>query len=80
MEGGRRSWVREGPLWAHVGHRRTAVDFPKADKAYRGLVGPDGWKAVVLGYCHLTVHVIASIGGSRPTRQKIHERPDFQRH
>jgi hypothetical protein len=24
--------------------------------------------------------VIASIGGSRPTRQKIHERPDFQRH
>src|SRR5260221_7497265 len=30
----------------HVGHRRTAVDFPKADKASRGLVGRDGWEAV----------------------------------
>src|SRR5258707_11181521 len=30
--------------------------------------GGDGWKAVVLGYCNLTVHVIASIGGcSHPT-------------
>ena len=45
MEGGRRSWVREGPLWAHVGHRRTAVDFPKADKAFRGLTGRDGQEA-----------------------------------
>jgi hypothetical protein len=36
-----------GPLWpgrlrAHVGHRRAAVDFPKADKASRGLVGRGG--------------------------------------
>jgi hypothetical protein len=31
------------PLCTHVGHRRTAVDFPKADKAPRGLVGRDGW-------------------------------------
>jgi hypothetical protein len=30
-------------LRAQIGHRRTAVNLPKADKASRGLVGRDGW-------------------------------------
>jgi hypothetical protein len=35
--------IRLGPVRARAGHRRTAVDFPKADKASRDLVGRDGW-------------------------------------
>ena len=38
-----------GRYRAHAGHRRTAVDFPKADKASRGLVGWDGWKGDIPG-------------------------------
>src|SRR5260221_5803186 len=34
-------WPASGNLH-HAGHRRNAVDFPKADKASRGLVGWDG--------------------------------------
>src|ERR1700726_1283404 len=32
---------------AHRGHLCSAVDFPKAGKASRGLVGRDGWKTAV---------------------------------
>src|SRR5271169_4773435 len=39
-------WPASGNLH-HVGRRHTVVDFPKADKASRGLVGRDGWKTAV---------------------------------